>query len=85
MAVHAINVPVSVGGMDVSPGEIIHMDENGAVKFPANQLEAVLRNVRALQQEEAARMRALQQATSAAEIRAILSGHAYAAPDQKQP
>ncbi len=84
MAVHAINVPVSVGGMDVSPGELIHMDENGAVKFPANQLEAVLRNARALQQEEAARMRALQQATSAAEIRAILSGHAYAASDQKQ-
>lgn len=84
MAVHAINVPVSVGGMDVSPGELIHMDENGAVKFPANQLEAVLRNARELQREEATRMQALQQATSAAEIRAILSGHAYAAPDQKQ-
>lgn len=35
MAVHAINVPVSVGGMDVAPGEIIHMDENGAVKVPS--------------------------------------------------
>ena len=35
MAVQAVNVPVSVGGMDVAPGEIIHMDENGAVKFPA--------------------------------------------------
>ena len=35
MAVQAINVPVSVGGMDVNPGEMIHMDENGAVKFPA--------------------------------------------------
>ena len=33
MAVHAVNVPVSVAGMDVAPGEIIHMDENGAVKF----------------------------------------------------
>ena len=31
MAVQAVNVPVSVGGMDVAPGEIIHMDENGAV------------------------------------------------------
>jgi 4-hydroxy-4-methyl-2-oxoglutarate aldolase len=37
-----INVPVSVAGMDVAPGEIIHMDENGAVKFPADKLEAVL-------------------------------------------
>ena len=28
MAVHAVNTPVSVAGMDVAPGEIIHMDEN---------------------------------------------------------
>jgi len=80
MAVHAVNVPVSVGGMNVSPGELIHMDENGAVKFPANQLEAVLNNVRELQKEEAARMSALQQAQSAAEIRAIFGGHIYAGP-----
>lgn len=78
-AVQAINVPVSVGGMDVAPGEIIHMDENGAVKFPADKLDAVLTNVRKLQKEEEARMHALQNATSAAEIRAILSGHAYGA------
>jgi 4-hydroxy-4-methyl-2-oxoglutarate aldolase len=77
MAVQAINVPVSVGGMDVAPGEIIHMDENGAVKFPADKLGAVLRNARELQQEEAARMGALQRATSAAEIRAIFAGHSY--------
>jgi regulator of RNase E activity RraA len=77
MAVQAINVPVSVGGMDVAPGEVIHMDENGAVKFPADRLAAVLRNARALQQEEAARMAALQRATTAAEIRAILAGHSY--------
>ncbi len=82
MAVHAVNVPVSVGGMDVCPGDIIHMDENGAVKFPASQLEAVVVNARALQQQEAERMHALQQATSAAEIRAIFAGHAYSAPGQ---
>lgn len=77
MAVQAINVPVSVGGMDVTPGEIIHMDENGAVKFPADKLAAVLENVRKLQKEEEARMSALQSAKSAAEVRAILSGHVY--------
>jgi regulator of RNase E activity RraA len=82
MAVQAINTPVSVGGMDVSPGEIIHMDENGAVKFPADKLEAVLENVRKLQKEEEARMAALQAAKSAAEVRAILSGHVYG--DQKK-
>ena len=73
----AVNVPVSVGGMDVAPGELIHMDENGACKFPADQLEAVLTNARALQKEEAARMSALQAARSAAEIRAIFGGHSY--------
>ena len=83
-AVHAVNVPVSVAGMDISPGEIIHMDENGAVKFPAGKLDAVIQNARALQQEETARMSALQRATSAAEIRAIFGGHSYAAKDPKR-
>jgi len=77
MAVRAVNVPVSVGGMDVAPGEIIHMDENGAVKFPAGKIEAVLANVRKLQQVEAERQSALQNAKSADEIRAIFGGHAY--------
>ena len=83
-AVQAVNVPVSVGGVDVAPGEIIHMDENGACKFPANKLEAVLTNVRALQKEEEARMSALQGAKSAAEVRAIFAGQSYARPADKK-
>jgi 4-hydroxy-4-methyl-2-oxoglutarate aldolase len=78
MAVYAVNVPVSVGGMDVCPGEIVHMDEDGAVKFPAKKLEAVLTNVQALQKEEAERMGRLQKATSAAEVRAVFAGQSYA-------
>ena len=83
MAVHAVNVPVTVAGMDVSPGEIIHMDENGACKFPADRLEAVLVNVQALQKEEEARMSALQNAKSAAEVRAIFGGQSYAAKEEE--
>jgi regulator of RNase E activity RraA len=82
MAVHAVNVPVAVGGMDVSPGDIIHMDENGACKFPADKLEAVLDNVRALKDEEDARIAQLLQANTAAELRAIFGGHTYAAGDE---
>jgi regulator of RNase E activity RraA len=82
-AVQAVNVPVSVCGMDVAPGEIVHMDENGACKFPAAKLAAVLENVRKLREEEATRMARLQAATSAAELRAIMSGHAYAATEKK--
>jgi regulator of RNase E activity RraA len=79
MAVRAVSVPVSVAGMDVAPGEVIHMDENGAVKFPAAKLEAVLENVRKLRDQEAARMGALKDAKSADEVRAIFAGKSYAA------
>lgn len=84
MAVHAVNVPVTVAGMDVYPGEIIHMDENGACKFPADKIEAVLTNVRALQKEEEKRINALQKAKTAAEVRAIFGGHSYAAEKEEK-
>ena len=83
-AVHAVSVPASVAGMDVSPGEIIHMDENGACKFPAAKMQDVLDNVRALQEEEEARMSALQKARSAAEVRAIFAGQSYAAQEDEE-
>ncbi len=83
MAVHAVNVPVSVAGMDVAPGEIIHMDENGACKFPADKVEAVLANVRALQKEEETRINLLHNAKTAAEVRAIFGGQSYGAKEEK--
>lgn len=52
MAIKAVGVPVSVAGMDVAPGEIIHMDENGACKFPAERMADVLRNVEQLVKDE---------------------------------
>ena len=82
-AVHAVNVPVSIAGMDLAPGEIIHMDENGAVKFPADKLEQVLDNVRALQKEESKRMALMKKAKSAAELRAIFGGHSYGDEEEK--
>ena len=82
MAVQAVNVPVAIAGMDVSPGEIIHMDETGACKFPADKLEAVLENVTALQKEEEEKISALEKASSAAEIREILGGHSYSKEGQ---
>lgn len=77
MAVQAVNVPVSVGGMDVAPGELIHMDENGAVKFPAVKAEAVLTNAKAMLEDEAMRLAALRKAKTAVEVRAASSGGAY--------
>ena len=77
MGVMAVQVPVSVGGMDVAPGELIHMDENGAVKFPADKLEQVLTNARALLDKEATQIAALRKAKTAAEVRAASSGGTY--------
>lgn len=39
--IQSVNTPVEICDMEVNPGEIIHMDENGAVKFPAEYLEEV--------------------------------------------
>jgi regulator of RNase E activity RraA len=79
MAVHAVNVPVSVGGMDVAPGELIHMDENGAVKFPADRAEAVLHNALAVLAHEAELFSRLRTAKTAAEVRAATAARAYSA------
>jgi 4-hydroxy-4-methyl-2-oxoglutarate aldolase len=81
MAVQAVNVPVSVGGMDVAPGELIHMDENGAVKFPADKADQVLANAKAMLEQEAEHLARLRAATNAAEVRA--AGGSYAAKKAK--
>jgi len=77
MAVHAVNVPVSVGGMDVAPGEIVHMDENGAVKFPADRADAVLANAKTLLAGEERRLEMLRKATTAEAVRAAFEGESY--------
>ena len=69
-----INVPVSVAGMDVVPGEIIHMDENGACKFPADRLADVCNNIDALVKAEETRIEAIRAAKTTEEIKAIWSG-----------
>lgn len=56
MAVKAVNTPVEICGMDVCPGDVIHMDENGAVRFPRKYLPQVLENCLRLYQEEAEKM-----------------------------
>ncbi len=77
MAVQSINVPVSVGGMDVAPGDLIHMDENGAVKFPPHHAPAIVKNAKAMLDDEARRLVVIRKAKTAAEVRAANSGGAY--------
>lgn len=49
----AVNVPVTVAGMVVTPGDFLHMDKHGAVKFPASRMREVLVNGLKLRQREA--------------------------------
>jgi 4-hydroxy-4-methyl-2-oxoglutarate aldolase len=77
MGVMAVQVPVAVGGMDVAPGDLIHMDENGAVKFPPRHLEQVVTNARAMLAKEAELVKRLRQAKTADEVRAAATGGTY--------
>jgi 4-hydroxy-4-methyl-2-oxoglutarate aldolase len=68
ISIKAINVPVSVAGMDIAPGEVIHMDENGACKFPADRIAEIYKNVQELAKIEEERAKKIFAAKSAEDI-----------------
>lgn len=72
--VEAVNVPVEVCSMAVAPGEIIHMDVNGAVKFPAEVLPMVLENAKRIQEFDTERQRRLREAKDPGELGEIMKG-----------
>ena len=45
--IYELNGKVEVAGMEVEPGELVHMDRDGAVKFKAEMLEELLEICRA--------------------------------------
>nr|WP_122013011.1 RraA family protein [Maliibacterium massiliense] len=73
-AIEAIDVPVDICGMHVAPGEIVHMDENGACKFPRARLDDVLARVSKLRRVEAARQEKMRATSDPAEIAKIMKG-----------
>lgn len=75
--VKAINVPVHICGMDVCPGEIVHMDENGAVKFPRSQLHNVYDRACMLRDIETRRMAALASTTEIEQLVRYWEGIGY--------
>jgi len=56
--------------MEVAPGDIVHMDENGAYKFPADRLADVCAHIDAFSDEEAEHSRLLLSATDGQGIKA---------------
>lgn len=50
--IYELNGKVEVAGMEVQPGELVHMDRDGAVKFKAEMLEELLAMCKAEQWAE---------------------------------
>ena len=67
-SVKAVNVPVSVCSMDVCPGEIIHMDENGACKFPVSRIEEVVALCEKLAEKERKQMEEMRNANDISKV-----------------
>lgn len=74
LSLQAINDTVDICGMRVGPGDIIHMDENGAVKFPREYLDDVLEKATAMQKIESKMQERLAKANSGQEVDNILNG-----------
>ncbi|MDR3220817.1 MAG: RraA family protein [Candidatus Accumulibacter sp.] len=74
LGLKAVNVPVHLAGMDVAPGEIIHMDENGAVKFPAKYLQEVYDRAILIQQQENEKMAAMRATHDIDELVRLMTG-----------
>jgi regulator of RNase E activity RraA len=53
MMVKAVGMPVTVAGMDVMPGDMVHMDLHGVVKFPAKYMGEILERAKKLLEDEA--------------------------------
>ncbi len=56
-----INVPVSIGGLVISPGDIVVGDEDGIVSFPQSIAESLLEKVKAQIKREADTMTAIRE------------------------
>lgn len=72
-SIHSINTPVNICGMEVAAGDIVHMDENGAVKFPEEYLEEVAERCERLLAYETRKQKLLSEHHDAETLAKILS------------
>ena len=72
--VRAVNVPVEVCGMRVAPGDAVHMDSSGAVKFPRERLQIVLELAGKLASAESEKQAAMRAANGVEEVIRAFSG-----------
>jgi len=67
------DVPVSIGGVLVKPGDVIIADEDGVVAIPANALETVIENMKTIFEVEEGMARAIKGDAPVEEIVSILN------------
>ncbi len=60
----AANVPVSVGGVTVNPGDLIVGDRDGVIVVPRAQVEAVLQGAQEIEDRERAQTRLIRETKS---------------------
>jgi len=73
-ALQQVGGAVEVGRMAVSTGDIIHMDENGAVKFPRELLPEIPERARKILDKESRRQKLMRQTSDVEEIAKIMQG-----------
>jgi regulator of RNase E activity RraA len=73
-AIQALNVPVDICGLEAAPGEIIHLGEDGAVKFPSEYLEEVASRVKRIAEDDAKKQAALRDTTDPVQLGKIMKG-----------
>ena len=73
-AVQQVGGAVEVCGMAVSTGDIIHMDENGAVKFPRSVLAEIPGRAKAILEKEHRRQARMRETADVEELIRIMQG-----------
>ena len=77
MEISAVNVPVNICGMDLMPGDIVHMDENGACKFPLSRIDEVVDGCQKFALSEGDKQKRILDSDNALDIFRILNGTGY--------
>ena len=57
----ASNVPVTCGGIEISPGDVVAADVNGVMAFPAEALTEVIQMISELEEKETRSRRAIEE------------------------
>ncbi len=73
MVLSAHDIPVSIGGVLIRPGDVIFADEDGVVAIPAAALDTVIENMKTIFEVEEGMGKAIREEAPVEEIVAILN------------